>query len=282
MKTVDANSRWAALIIIASALVWPVSELQANERHDPGSLTFPRLALPGISRGEAAIRNLGQHLPAVAQSYGQAPDELRGRLLADRTLHVDETGRLLYLEPAFGEDGMEATEAETAGALAATEPLANTFLLHSRPGAKRVIYLDFDGHVLTGTAWNSGVSTINCPAWNIDGDPSSFGDNERTVIQGIWRRVAEDYLPFDVDVTTEYPGEAAITRSASNDELFGMRVLISPISGYFGNYGGIAYVGAFDYIGDYYKPALVFPRNLPTTKSTSGKPRRTRPVIRWV
>jgi PKD repeat protein len=65
-----------------------------------------------------------------------------------------------------------------------------------------------------------------------------------------------------VDVTTELSSESQITRSSSSDEYYGTRVLISPISGFFGAYGGIAYVGAFDDVGDYYKPALVFPENL--------------------
>ena len=69
--------------------------------------------------------------------------------------------------------------------------------------------------------------------------------------------MAEDYAPFNVDVTTEYLGESYLTRSSSADDLYGMRVLISPISSYVGNYGGMAYVGAFSDVGDYYKPALV-------------------------
>jgi hypothetical protein len=32
-------------------------------------------------------------------------------------------------------------------------PLNQTFNLHSNPNAKRIIYLDFDGHIITGTAW---------------------------------------------------------------------------------------------------------------------------------
>src|SRR6185436_5752509 len=84
----------------------------------------------------------------------------------------------------------------------------------------------------------------------------------RSRIVQMWQRVAEDYAPFDVDVTTEYPGEAALTRSSSSDDAYGMRVLISPISSYVGNYGGIAYIGAFNDVGDYYKPALVFPEKL--------------------
>jgi PKD repeat protein len=144
-------------------------------------------------------------------------------------------------------------------------PLEQTFLLHSKPGATRIIYLDFDGHYMSGTAWNSGYNggaAITCPPWDTDGNPSSFGDAERTAIQQIWLRVAEDYAPFDVDVTTEFMGEAAITRTSAADASYGMRVLISPIASYFGNYGGIAYVGVFSNTGDNYKPALVFPEKL--------------------
>ncbi|MHC1765372.1 MAG: PKD domain-containing protein [Verrucomicrobiia bacterium] len=273
MKTNDATGRVATLVLVAGTMLWFAPGLQANERHDPANPRFPQLALRGISNGEEAIRRLAQHLPDVALTYGHTPDELRGKLRSDHTLHVDETGRLLYLEdPEPGMEPDQALAADGAAALAESVPLSETFLLHSRPGAKRVIYLDFDGHVLTGTAWNSGLpSTINCPAWSLDSDLGSFNDSERTIIQNIWRRVAEDYLPFDVDVTTEYPGEAAITRSSTSDDLFGMRVLISPISSYFGNYGGIAYVGVFDYVGDYYKPALIFPEKLANNEKYIGE-----------
>ena len=37
-------------------------------------------------------------------------------------------------------------------------PLDQTFLLHSRPGSKRTIYLDFKGATLSGTAWNASRS----------------------------------------------------------------------------------------------------------------------------
>lgn len=270
MKTTDAIGRVATLVLVAGTMLWFGPGLQANERHEPANPRFPKLTLRGIAKGEAAIQRLGQHLPDVALNYGHTPDELRGMLRSDHTLHVDETGRLLYIEDA--EPGMEPEQAlavNAPSALVASVPLTETFLLHSRPGAKRVIYLDFDGHVLTGTAWNSG--TIDCPAWSLDADRTSFNDSERTTIQGIWRRVAEDYLPFDVDVTTEYPGEAAITRSSTSDGLFGMRVLISPISSYFGNYGGIAYVGVFDYVNDFYKPALIFPEKLANNEKYIGE-----------
>ena len=42
--------------------------------------------------------------------------------------------------------------------MAAPYPYAQTFALHSRPGSSRVIYLDFNGETITGTAWNNSSS----------------------------------------------------------------------------------------------------------------------------
>ena len=143
--------------------------------------------------------------------------------------------------------------------------LSNTFLLHSNPFATKTIYLDFNGHILpAGSAWANGYNggnAINAPAWSLDADTTTFSDAERSIIQGIWQRVAEDFAPFDVNVTTEDRGEAYLTRSSSSDQVYGTRALISPIGSYFGG-GGIAYVGVFNYVGDNYKPALIFPENL--------------------
>lgn len=73
----------------------------------------------------------------------------------------------------------------------------------SRPGASRVIYLDFDGHVTSGTPWNNGRdANLTTPAFDVDGDPTTFNDDERRRVIAIWRAVAEDYSGFMVDVTT--------------------------------------------------------------------------------
>lgn len=158
-----------------------------------------------------------------------------------------------------------STAVAAAGTVAALS-LLDTFKLHSNPLASKSIYLDFDGYLIAaGSAWSTnynGGKAINAPAWSIDADPTSFNDAERAVIQGIWQRVAEDYAPFNIDVTTEFLGEDYLTRSSSSDQIYGTRALISPISSYFGSYGGIAYVNVFGYVGDTYKPALIFPENL--------------------
>jgi hypothetical protein len=73
-------------------------------------------------------------------------------------------------------------------------PLEDTFRLHSNPGATQILFIDWDGHKKGGYK-----------AWDVDGDPGSFSDAERSVIQQTWLSVSEDFLPFNIDVTTEEP-----------------------------------------------------------------------------
>ena len=127
----------------------------------------------------------------------------------------------------------------------------STFALHSRPGASKVIYLDFNGHNVSNTAWNSQYSTIIAPPFDTDGNPSAFSASELSIITQVWQRVSEDYAPFEIDVTTEYAGsEDFLTRSNASDVNYGVRVLISPISRLIcSTCGGISYVGVFADIG---------------------------------
>ncbi|MCA1590022.1 MAG: PKD domain-containing protein [Acidobacteria bacterium] len=182
-------------------------------------------------------------------------------LLEDPTLYVDDAGMLLYIDENTTDGeliGENAVEPEVAAA--AAFPYSQTFQLHSRPGSSRVIYLDFDGHVTSGTAWNTnytGGAPINSAPYSIDGDPYSFNQQEMDAIQYIWQRVAEDFAAFDVDVTTQDPGDAAIFRSNSFDSFYGTRAVISPTNFVGQGIGGIAYVGVFNYVGTNYKPAFV-------------------------
>jgi hypothetical protein len=216
----------------------------------------------GIARGQAAIEKLGERLPAVAARHGKTPNELRRLFLEDATLHVDDTDQLLYIDDAV--DYAPTTESAPT-AEAAPYPYADTFKLHSRPGSNRVIYLDFDGHVTSNTGWNASYTDnqpINSAPFSIDTDPTTFNQQEQDAIQYIWQRVAEDYAAFDVDVTTEEPGDDKIFRSSSSDSLYGTRVVISPTNFTGSNIGGIAYVGVFNYTGSYYKPAFVMSSGL--------------------
>jgi uncharacterized repeat protein (TIGR01451 family) len=224
---------------------------------------LPSMTIPGGLSGEAAVAALGNKLPAVAAHYGRTTNALVSLFAEDSSARLDSRGNIYHIcdnSPVLS--GASITNHQSPKQLF---PLNQTFLLHSKPGSAKTVYLDFDGYTISGTAWNddfNGGADIIAPPWDIDGNPGAFSANERTIIQQVWLRVAEDYAPFDVDVTTEFPGDAAITRSSLADQVFGTRVLISPIASQIVFAGGVAYLGAFNQVGDYLKPALVFPENL--------------------
>jgi len=252
----------AAALIAASSLGSALAADPPNPavaRPHPARPAFPLLNLPdAVSKGQRAVDLLGDRLPEVAAWYRKSPDEFRAMLQNDLRLRIDRRGRL------YVEDELDAPLAATAAPASSVQngallPLDQTFLLHSRPGAKRTIYLNFKGAVLTGTVWNSTSSTITALPFDIDGVPYSFSSTELERIQYIWQRVSEDYAPFDVDVTTEQPAAEVLSRNTSTDQIFGTTVVVTNRSGVYScSCGGVAYIGIFDNVGDYYKPALVF------------------------
>lgn len=222
---------------------------------------FPALLLADRqAAGQRAIDLLGSRLDEVAAWYGKSADEFRAQLLNDRRMRIDQRGRVFFVDDLEGPLPASAAPAASTGLLDGTlAPLDQTFLLHSRPAAKRTIYLNFKGATLTNTVWNNGGGSIIAPAFDIDGVPGTFSQTELERIQYIWQRVSEDYAPFDVDVTTEPPSPDRITRSGSGDDVYGTVVLITTRAGVYScSCGGVAYLGIFDDTNDFYKPALVF------------------------
>lgn len=122
--------------------------------------------------------------------------------------------------------------------------------LHSNAGASKTLYLDFDGHF--EPVWGA-FTDIDIPAYDSDGDPTIFGDLEVINIMEIWRRVAEDFAPFDIDVTTEAPDNF--------DDTAHLRVAIGGDGAWTdGANAGISYINLFaDAIPNV---VFVFPDNL--------------------
>ncbi len=217
-----------------------------RQRHKRRTLPFEvleaRMVLSAISLVEQG--------PAGSQHGGEA--------------HYDRFGNEYHWLPLPTDAGgaVAATGADAAGAASLPPTLADTFFLHSNPGASKTIYLDFNGHTTTGTYWNSsfnGGQDIVTPAYSFSGD-ASFTDSELTRIQAIWQRVAEDFIPFDVNVTTEEPQVNALIKNNNNDSTWGVRMVIGGSSSWFGSAGGVAYIGSFTWNSD--TPAFVFEDNL--------------------
>jgi PKD repeat protein len=254
------------LLALAGLLALPTGALaQAasapGARPHPGRAPFPQITLQDRkSHGQRAIDQLGNRLPEVSTWYGKTPEEFRRMLLRDRRLKIDQRGRMFVEEELDAPVPAGSAPSAASGALTgALEPLDQTFLLHSRPGASRTIYLNFKGATLAGTAWNGSATAVTALPFDLDGIPYSFNTTELQRIQYMWQRVVEDYAPFDVDVTTEAPPADRLTRSGASDQVFGTTVVVTSRSGVYScSCGGVAYIGVFDDTTDYYKPALVF------------------------
>ena len=124
---------------------------------------------------------------------------------------MTSSGAAYFIDPAA------TGKSEPSRVLAQSFPLPDTFLLHSKAGSSKTIYLDFTGHNVSNTAWNgapgNNLPNGNHPAMDLAGNGAGFTDAELLQIQDIYQRVAEDYAPFDVDVTTEEPPAASLDRS---------------------------------------------------------------------
>jgi hypothetical protein len=110
----------------------------------------------------------------------------------------------------------------------AFEASAQVPKLNSYPTASATIFLDFDGQTVNSPYWNGGVS-FYCTV------PSFTSDQVTT----IFNQVAEDYRPFNLNITTDstvYFAAPATKRQ---------RIIISGYSAWYGNAGGVAYVESF-------------------------------------
>ncbi|MEA5582347.1 DUF4347 domain-containing protein [Nodularia harveyana UHCC-0300] len=150
----------------------------------------------------------------------------------------------------------------TAPVLAALN-LSQTFFLNSLAGANHTIYLDFNGHTTSGTGWNQGRRTnIVTPAFSLDND-TSFSSTELERIQYIWQRVAEDFSPFNVNVTTQAPTDINdLIRSGANDTRWGVRAVIggSGLDWYGQRLAGIAFFDSFN--DDIDTPTFIFSEDM--------------------
>jgi hypothetical protein len=107
---------------------------------------FPGVSLPEQAQGQKAIRLLADKLPDVAAWYGMTTAEFARTLREDHSAWIDKTGHLLYI------DNEVVATSDRYTAPQASIPYADTFKLHSKANANRVIYLDFTGFVTSGTA----------------------------------------------------------------------------------------------------------------------------------
>lgn len=113
-------------------------------------------------------------------------------------------------------------------------------ILNSYPSANAVIYLDFDGHNVVGTSWNAFGFPIACGSAGLDA----------AQITEIFNRVAEDYRPFNINITTDSTKFLAAPLKKRT------RVILTVSSSWYGSAGGVAFTGSFTWGDD--TPCFVF------------------------
>jgi hypothetical protein len=122
--------------------------------------------------------------------------------------------------------------------------LKDTFKLETNPGASKTIYLDYNGHHSRNNIFGHNIVF---PAFSRDGNSKVFNNAELIEIQKQFQNVAEDFAPFDVNVTTKDPGLERLTKTSGRDTTFGIRVVNTQATKGFGNtFGGKAHYNTFN------------------------------------
>jgi hypothetical protein len=122
--------------------------------------------------------------------------------------------------------------------------MATVPIYHSLPEAPAAVYLDFDGHF--EPVWGS-YRDVNTPVYDSDGDRTTYSPAELAFIENVWKVVAEDYAPFNIDVTTEEPPVLAVGVAIDVANGVALRVAIggSNADWYGQAAGGVGHIDAF-------------------------------------
>src|SRR5882724_4933585 len=112
-------------------------------------------------------------------------------------------------------------------------------LLNSYASARATVYLDFDGQDVEGTIWNQQGPIHATPAVLSKKD-----------ITEIFNHVAEDYHPFNINITTDV---AVYERAPVMQR---MRIIFTATNNWYGNSAGASCVGSFTWGDD--TPGWVF------------------------
>ncbi|WP_207782840.1 Ig-like domain-containing protein [Phytoactinopolyspora limicola] len=203
--------------------------------------TLATVVEPGSSGPEALDQLTDAGLAAVASRAGMTAQELKDLLAADLAI-VSSTGHVAIVDQWKNVPDVVDTDFTPGSVPGSPEE-------GSRPGAKHTIYIDFGPTTIEGTLWNSefGVDAFQVSEYQVSD----------AVKAEVWERIAQDYAPFDVNVTLTDPG-ADLWRSGPDDDEYGSHLLIvgdNNDMAELGLQGGVAWLNGFG--SEFFSPALV-------------------------
>jgi hypothetical protein len=134
----------------------------------------------------------------------------------------------------------------------------NVPVYESNPGATYTLFLDFagidyrnvvnvyNGQQHTGEWGQTGAKPGIVPAYDTDGNASSFSSGEKAAIRDTWARFANAYAGFNINVTTVDPGQGltgAQRQALYDQKRYFMHTQFGGTYNWFGASGGVSYVG---------------------------------------
>jgi len=174
----------------------------------------------------------------VSIAAGRTTATLSVPIIGDTTVELDETFAVNLSNPV----NAVISDSQAIGTIVNDDaPPSSVPAFNSLPGAVAVAYLDMDGQVVSGTQW-AGGGTITARG--------IVGTLSNAQLLEICRRSAEDFAPFQINVTTE---ESVYLAAPSNRRI---RCIITPDNEWYGSAGGVAYLNSFTWTGD--TPCWVF------------------------
>lgn len=226
------------------------------------ALALGGAALPAAAEDapEGTISQLGtaDKYEVAAANSGSTITELKKAEFAG-DIKVSDNGFVLAIDDARESAPLSTLRLPAApvGAAVPGDPSTG-----SRPGAPVTLYLDFDGETLENTEWNfdSGIASL-------DFAPAAVATSAFQA--DVWAAVAEDYAPFNVNVTTSRPSDDKLYKTSSDDNEYGVHVIITDsftdVLPAAADSSGLAWIGGA--ASDFQTGALVF-----TYGATGGNP----------
>ncbi len=206
----------------------------------PANATDELTELVDLQSDEVVARSL----EVAADRADLAVDVVRELVQSGQAI-VGDGGTLSYTDRFDAPDG-HASDAAPAADVPG-DPAGG-----SKPDAPFTVYLDFDGATIQNTEWNRSYQT---DVFELSANAAA---SDTDYVYQVWARVAEDYAPFDVNVTTTDPGPDALYKTSDDDGEYGMTAVVTDTTDIepADQASGRAWVGGFG--NEFLSPAMIF------------------------
>ncbi|MFK4760960.1 Ig-like domain-containing protein [Microbacterium sp. ZW T5_45] len=184
-----------------------------------GALTFGGAVLPAAAESSDApiAINTDADKYELAAGYTNSTVSEVKELVEGEAAEITDDGLILHVDPAF--EGAPSSASDSRVELNAAA-VPGDAAGGSRPGAPVTVYLDFDGETLEGTRWNVDANKAALPFVAASAATPAVQDQ-------VWAAVAEDFAPFNINVTTTRPSDDKLYKTSTGDNEYGVHVIVT-------------------------------------------------------